>query len=544
MNQEKTNWIPFRDLHFAMTGIHYSEVVCGQSNKQQTDVHTLLLITEGQGTLQVNGSPIQLHGRKSLMLLPDTSIEIRHDGEEQLCFYLLTFDIFQTGEGRGIIKTELYEKLVPFNCKEITGASLDRLVEFTKEIYQHVNELNEREQFVNHFRFQTLMYFIMEQNLYQTTNSDTKSAVEQTIQHLHHHYHEVITVEQLAQMANMSRRWYTSLFKEMTGKSPTDYLTGLRIGRAKEMLHISGSSLYDIARHVGFQDEHYFSRRFKQTVGQSPRLYVRNRRHLGTSITYPELLYSLGVTPIAAPIHHGEFPSYLKGSFKDVLRLVDVGTPNLEMIRSARPDYILAPAWRDKQNYEALSRIAPTVLLPEREDWRDELRDMGEILGKKRQAEQVIQDYEFKVAAARKRLSTIVRDETVMYMRIIREETVLFGEHSTRGNLIHQELGLKPIQALQNSKAGITLTMETLSEIDVDHIFLHLDQQDCSARERYEEWLRSAQWNELTAVKRRQVYLVENKEWYNFSFSPVATSYAIDDIVQRLERRNGISRQN
>ncbi|WP_372660731.1 ABC transporter substrate-binding protein [Cohnella sp.] len=542
MNQEKTNRIPFRDLHFTMIGICYRTIACGQFNEQQMDAHTLLLITKGQGMLQLNGTPIRLLRGKSLVLLPETSIEIRHDGEEHLCFYVLTFEIFQTGECGGIIKTALCETLGLLNCKGITGTSLYRLEDSMKEILQHVNELDEREQFVNQFRFQTLMYYMMERNLYQTTNSDTKSAVEQTIQHMHHHYHEVINVDQLAQMANMSRRWYTFLFKEMTGKSPTDYLTGLRIGRAKEMLHIAGSSLYDIARHVGFQDEHYLSRRFKQTVGQSPRQYVRNRRHLGTSITYPELLYSLGVTPIAAPNKHDDFPSYLKEPFKDVLRLDDMSTPNFEMIRSARPDFILAPAWKDKQNYEALSRIAPTVLLPEREDWRDELRDMGEVLGKKSQAEQVIQAYDLKLAFAKERLRAIVGGESVIYMRITRGESVLFGEHSTRGKLIHQELGLKPAKALQKSKSGIALTTENLSLLNADHIFLHLDQQENSARERYEEWLKSAQWNELTVVKRKQVYLVGNKEWYNFSFSPVATNYAIDDIIRRLERRKGISR--
>jgi ABC-type Fe3+-hydroxamate transport system substrate-binding protein len=294
------------------------------------------------------------------------------------------------------------------------------------------------------------------------------------------------------------------------------------IRRAKELLHISSNRLSDIARQVGYQDEHYFSRRFKQTVGLSPRQYVTNRRHLGISVTYPELLYSLGVTPIAAPICHDSFPSYLTESFKNVMQMNDARWPDYETIRSLRPDLILAPAWKDEQNYEALSSIAPTVLLPEREDWRDELRDMADILGKRKEAEQVIQAYETKVAAAREQLCSIVGDESVVYLRVAKDETVVYGTHSSRGKMIHQELGLKSAKALLNVKTGVTLSKETLRTLNIDHIILHIDPQERRVQEMFEQWSRSDLWRELTAVKKKQIYPVGSREWYkgtyNFTF--------------------------
>ena len=57
---------------------------------------------------------------------------------------------------------------------------------------------------------------------------------------------------------------------------------------------------------------------------------------------------------------------------------------NFEAILEANPDLIIAPAWWSKKDYDQLSAIAPTVLLPEREEWPDELQDIAKVLARKR----------------------------------------------------------------------------------------------------------------------------------------------------------------
>lgn len=490
--------------------------------------------------MKTNNDNVRLHRGKCLRLLPGTTVMINQEGDESLLYFMLSFFVYRMEDAGGNTAAQME----PFSLKEllpneeIEAASFSLLEEKMKELYGHADEQDDRLQMANHFHFQSLMFFIMERYIDRVGTENPKAAVERTIQYQQQHYRETLNVEQLAQMANMSRRWYSFLFKEMTGQSPKDYLTELRIRRAKEMLHVAGNRLYDIARQVGFQDEHYFSRRFKQTVGVSPRQYVMNRRLLGISVTYPELLYSLDVKPIAIPDCRDEYPSYLKGSFKNVLRLKDAGWPDFETIRSVRPDFILAPAWKYQKNYETLTRIAPTVLLPERDDWRDELRDMADVLGKRREAERVIQAYESKVAAARERLRTIVGDESVIYLRIVENEAIVYGTHTSRGKIIYQELGLKPSITLLNVKLGVALTRETLPILKADHIILHIDGQKRGAQKIFEQLSKSDQWRRLTAVKRKQVFLAEGMAWYNFSFSPIATCHAIDEMIHRLETGN------
>ncbi|CAH8711803.1 helix-turn-helix domain-containing protein [Paenibacillus thiaminolyticus] len=79
-------------------------------------------------------------------------------------------------------------------------------------------------------------------------------------------------------MARLSQWQYTALFHELTGKKTLDYVTELRINSSKQLLIASQDPLREIARQVGFSDEYYFNRRFRQTTGVTARQYARSMR--------------------------------------------------------------------------------------------------------------------------------------------------------------------------------------------------------------------------------------------------------------------------
>ena len=67
-------------------------------------------------------------------------------------------------------------------------------------------------------------------------------------------------------------------YKKATGKTPTQFLNETRINHACHLIHIYGSSLLlsEISESCGFSDYVYFSRKFKQLKGVSPRFYMDN----------------------------------------------------------------------------------------------------------------------------------------------------------------------------------------------------------------------------------------------------------------------------
>lgn len=267
------------------------------------------------------------------------------------------------------------------------------------------------------------------------------------------------------------------------------------------------------------------------TPAESPRV-------IGLSVVYPEFLYALGITPIAVQNYHSEFPSYLAEGFSETRKLGIARTPDFEAILAAEPDLILAPVWWADKDYDQLSQIASTVLLPQRDDWRDELRDIAAVFGKEAEAEKVIEDLKSKAEEAAQTLDTLIGDETVLYMRIMAKEIVIHGENSARGQVIHKDLGLRMPAKFPESGEALSISLEVLPEYDADHIIVQLDDESSEeVKSQYEVVLSSALWSNLTAVKKDQVYMAKGNDWFNVGMSPLADGAAIDTVLDMFQQK-------
>lgn len=77
-------------------------------------------------------------------------------------------------------------------------------------------------------------------------------------------YQEPLTVELLADMAGLSRYHFSRLFKELSGKTVTEYVTAVRLAQADHLLRHTTLTISEIAAATGFSDIYYFSRTFKR----------------------------------------------------------------------------------------------------------------------------------------------------------------------------------------------------------------------------------------------------------------------------------------
>jgi AraC-like DNA-binding protein len=79
-----------------------------------------------------------------------------------------------------------------------------------------------------------------------------------------------LSVEDLAEQAGYSPFHFTRMFTLRIGISPGQYLTALRMGRAKELLLTASDPVIDVATAVGYDSLSSFSRRFRSAVGVPP----------------------------------------------------------------------------------------------------------------------------------------------------------------------------------------------------------------------------------------------------------------------------------
>lgn len=81
------------------------------------------------------------------------------------------------------------------------------------------------------------------------------------------------SVMEYAKLCNMSTCWFINCFRTYTGMTPQQYITDIRVAKAKELLSYSSLNISEIASIVGYDNPFYFSRIFKKNTGQSPREY-------------------------------------------------------------------------------------------------------------------------------------------------------------------------------------------------------------------------------------------------------------------------------
>lgn len=103
---------------------------------------------------------------------------------------------------------------------------------------------------------------------------------EEIVQLVQHYLRENfacdITMEDISRQFNFSSAYLSKLFLKYTGEPPTKYLISLRINEAKYLLASHPRmSVKEAGERVGYPDQFYFSRLFKQVAGQTPSEYQK-----------------------------------------------------------------------------------------------------------------------------------------------------------------------------------------------------------------------------------------------------------------------------
>jgi len=93
------------------------------------------------------------------------------------------------------------------------------------------------------------------------------------LEHIRKNYRQKLAIAELCSMLHVSGDHFTRMFKESIGRTPIDYINGVRVVCAQRLLCGTDMSLGEIAEAVGFCNANYFHKIFKQYMQESPLLY-------------------------------------------------------------------------------------------------------------------------------------------------------------------------------------------------------------------------------------------------------------------------------
>jgi AraC-like DNA-binding protein len=253
----------------------------------------IYLVTEGSGAVIHHNRQFKLRAG-GLYLIPCFT-QVTMECPDFLSHYYLHFTA-RIETGLDILSIFKCHYAIQADRHKISPALFDRLLELNpnralfeydarKPIYPRAldlaHQLDQKKTPANLLETnallrQLLAVFFSDYNSPQTDNTMYGLTRFQTVlDYIRRHLRDPLTIQQLAEIADLNPTYFSNLFSRYMGISPVKYINKRRIEEAQKLLLSTDQTLYQIASAVGFSDEYYFSRVFKKIVGLAPAHYRR-----------------------------------------------------------------------------------------------------------------------------------------------------------------------------------------------------------------------------------------------------------------------------
>ena len=133
-------------------------------------------------------------------------------------------------------------------------------------IWQEISKMDTIFDITSYLKTAVREYFIVIEN-----KSAVGKSVYDIIHFIENHYSDQnLSIKSIAEYAHYDHYYMCTLFKKHTGKTLHDYITQVRIEKARELLKDKSIKLYDITGMIGYVDPSHFSKIFKKHVGFLP----------------------------------------------------------------------------------------------------------------------------------------------------------------------------------------------------------------------------------------------------------------------------------
>ncbi len=198
-------------------------------------------------------------------------------GAKEILNSILGTILFKTIGELGILKARLLELLSILSRSAVEGGvDIDVMLEKNLNFVNKVMRINNQEDLCAWIST-ALNEFI--ELVYSSQDARKVSQIRPAINYIDANYNKPITLADVAKASHLSISRLAHIFKEQMGITIIDYVTSVRIERAKQLLLATDQNCTEICFEVGYNNQSYFTRTFKGLVGMTPRQFkARNQR--------------------------------------------------------------------------------------------------------------------------------------------------------------------------------------------------------------------------------------------------------------------------
>ncbi|MFC4320590.1 AraC family transcriptional regulator [Litchfieldia salsa] len=484
-----------------------------------TQTNTLIYIASGRGRIAIKDEQLKVMEGKSYIMTEEGYLF--SSSQKLLTVYIISWNktIFTFPDSL-LLANQDPVKIVP--------------------LWEEAILLQERKSISEQCKFQGKVWSLLS----SLTDQTEVDRIEESKELIIHNLSTVYTISALAEKAKMTPNSFARAFKKQEGISPKEYIIAQRIKAAKTlMLQNKGITAKEIALKVGLQDEFYFSRIFKQKVGQAPTVFMKRTKEriaVVSQLFLQDHLLSLGIQPVAAPAYPSEYPANrgLPGHLSKQLegtRLLNAEKLfNAEEILYAQPDRIIkTPLHKGEIQSILLSHEQKVEHISLKSDWNDYLREIASLLNLESMVDAIENEISCLETKVKDELRPITRRGNWAVIWVRQKEIRLYGrqQHACL-DLIYNKLGFEAHPGIPSTGYRI-VTVEELAILNADKLLiLWSHEQDV--------WkvVQTKKWKMLKAVQTNHVYYPKSQEWD--PWGPIGRKHMLVQFASEFQKTNHI----
>ncbi|CAM5797784.1 MULTISPECIES: ABC transporter substrate-binding protein [Brevibacillus] len=260
---------------------------------------------------------------------------------------------------------------------------------------------------------------------------------------------------------------------------------------------------------------------------------VADRIVITGSVESMEDALVLGVKPVGAMTTGGKFAPMFAEITEGTVGIGEKTQPDIEAILKLKPDVILASTKFPAETIEKLNKVATTIPVSHiSTDWEANLNLLAELAGKQDKAKQVLQTYKEQVQELKEKIGPIFKDKKVLAIRVRAGSTFIYPESVFFNPSLYADLGAEAPAEVKQAKAQHLISLEKLSEMNPDYLFVQFAESENKDTPRvFEELQNNPIWKSINAVKNGNLFvnIVDPVAQGGTAYSKVAFLKAVKD---------------
>ncbi len=215
-----------------------------------------------------------LHENQGFFISPDTPVFYEANADHPWEYFWIGID--GSGAEEFFSHLGLTAQSPVFECQNIADLSelIDEMLSISPDSFE------------NKLKLQGLAFLFLASassscsSISRPAPPEVNIHIERTIRFIQKHYHQPITVDDIANNVSLNRSYLATLFHRSMGTTIQNYLMDYRISKACELLTLTEDSVHAIAYSCGYNDALTFSKAFKKKKGLSPLAYRKKAETL------------------------------------------------------------------------------------------------------------------------------------------------------------------------------------------------------------------------------------------------------------------------